>query len=190
MNTMLLRQFVDETRLEDILSPERARLIGSLTLEERKNLKESATFVRFARCSGIVCDPFDHENVKPRFPDIRAVVGGLPYFFEMGEVTDQGIPRRLSRQFKSGEITGGPFSQAEPLLRMLRQKCESHYVTNGAPVDLVLHYSNMYPYAPSILEFLGAHAAEVKTFLKGSAFTRIWIYSDWEPRQVLWCRTH
>jgi hypothetical protein len=187
MYRTLLRQLVDETRLEDILSQDRQVLIGSLSPDERKKLAESSIFVRFARCSGIVSNPFDHKNDSPPFPDIRTVVSGSTYFFELGEVTDEAIPRRLSRQFKTGGITGGSFSQSEPLLRMFREKCQSHYVTNGAPVDLVLHYSKMYPYAPLITEFFKTRAVEVGSLMKASPFTRIWIYSDWEPRQILWC---
>jgi hypothetical protein len=146
MHRMLPRQLVDETHLEDVLSQGWQALIGALCPDERKRLAESLIFVRFARCPGIVSNPFDHKNDNPPFPDIRTMVSGSTYFFERGEVTGEGIPRRLCRQFKTGAITGGSFSQSESLLRMAREKCQYEkrarltsrkiaMQTNTAPID-------------------------------------------------------
>src|SRR5258706_10994566 len=105
-----------------MLSPERSVLWRSMSIANRKKREESLLFVRFARVSGAVRDALEHENWDPPYPDIRSAIEGQPYFFELGEITDEKVALSINIQFKTGQVTGGPFSQSEPLLRMFRQK--------------------------------------------------------------------
>src|SRR5437764_15075282 len=81
----------------------------------------------------------------PPRPDIQCQIAGSPYLFELGEITDECLAKNFSRSLRTGEISGGAFSQEGPFIRMFRKKATRSYETNGAPVDLVLYYESNIP---------------------------------------------
>ena len=158
----------------------------TFTSDDQKKIQESLVFVSFAIDSGLVGSPFDHVNEDPPLPDIRWEIDGGPYYFELGEITDEGLARGVSISEKSGEITGGPYSQLVPLLKMFRGKCAKSYPTKGAPVDLLLHYSKQNVAERHLLEIIEDHQLEVSRLVKEGPFSRVWIYRTWRPGKVLW----
>src|ERR1700686_363450 len=136
--------FADKS-LEEIYSEDRRQQWDGFSHEDQKKIKESIVFVSFAIISGAVKSPFSYVNEDPPLPDIRAEIDGHPYYFELGEITDEGLARAVSYSEKTGEITGGPFSQLHPLLKMFRDRCAKSYPTRGDQVDLLLHYTKQYP---------------------------------------------
>jgi hypothetical protein len=154
--------------------------------DEQKKIREKRTFLSFARVSGVVSNSFACVNEEPPSPDIRSEIDGQPYYFELGEVTDKGLARAVGISEKTGEITGGPFSQSIPVLKMLRDKCTKSYSTGGAPVDLLLYYSKQYPSEKCLFRLLKDHQAEITLLIATSPFSRFWIYLDWPPGKVLW----
>ncbi len=142
--------------------------------------------MRFVRASGLASDPFDHENEDFPLPDIRAIIDGQTYYFELGEITDEQVARRVSISEKTGERTGGAFSQLEPLLKMFREKCAKSYSTNGAPVDLLLYFWRQCPHDESLLEDLERYEAEITLLTRYGPFSRIWIYTESPRPKVLW----
>lgn len=147
---------------------------------------ESRVALAFGRGSGLSINFDDHENPDDPFPDIRTTTQGEAYYFELGEVTDQGHKWAESISVKTGQITGCAFSQLDPLLKMFREKCANSYRTDGAAVDLVLYFSSQPPYEPQLCQDLKIHAAEIDRLLSGSQFARVWLYSDHRPQRILW----
>lgn len=178
-----LRRIVQNHSPEDIFSDERRQQWDAFSHDDQKKIMESKVFVGFVQASGILPDPFEHGNGNP---DICTTIQGKAYYFELGEITDQGHRWAESVSMETGEITGCAFSQTDPLLKMFRQKCAKSYLTNGAPVDLVLHFSTQPPYEPLLYEDLRIHAAEIAHLIRGSEFARVWLYSDCRPQKVLW----
>ena len=181
-----LRSVLDNNSVEDILSSERRAVWETFTNDDKKEFRESAVFVRFARSIGLSIDVIEHKNNKPPFPDIHSTVNGRPYYFELGEIVDEALARRESISERTGESTGGPFSQEEPLLRMFREKCEKTYRTNGVPVDLLLYYFKQYPHKGVLLDYLRRRRLEISTHIANGPYARIWIYSDWNSGEILW----
>jgi hypothetical protein len=157
--------------------------------DDQKKIRESIVFVMFATDSGLVSSPMDHVNEDPPLPDIRSEINGEPYYFELGEITDQGLARAVSISERAGEITGGPFSQDKPLMKMFRDKCAKAYSTNGAQADLLLHYSKQYSSEKHLLTQLRIHQAEIALLVAKSPFSHIWVYRLSPPGKVLWHTT-
>jgi hypothetical protein len=132
----------------------------------------------------LVSNPFEHSNESPPRPDIRVSIDGKDYYFELGEITDEGLARSIHIALKTKEVTGCALSQVDPLAKMLKQKCEKKYETNGAPVDLLLYYWRQRPYQPAIQEYMDENRCEIGKLLKSGQFDQIWIY-DWQSGKVL-----
>ena len=181
-----VHRILEDESLEDICSDDRGRQWNAFLSADQKKINESKVFARFARASNLNCAVYDHENCDPPFPDIRSRIDGQTYYFELGEITDEGLARGVAHSEGTGEITGGAFSQLDPLLKMFREKCIRSYLTNGAPVDLLLYYSRQYPHETFLLEYLKRYDSEITQLIKQGPFSRIWIFTDWPPRKVLW----
>jgi hypothetical protein len=181
-----VQRILQNYSLEDIYSEERSSQWIAFSHEDQQKITESQAFIGFVKASGLSPDPFDHENEDPPRPDIRLMVSGEPYYFELGEIVDQGLARAFADSIETGENTGGPFSQSEPFMSMLRQKCARAYTTEDAPVDLLLHYSTQHPHESGFNECVKAYEAEITALIAKSQFARIWIYSDCRPQKILW----
>jgi len=107
----------------------RDNLWNALNAEEKKQTNESLLFISFASATRLVPDPFEHINANSPRPDIRTSIGGHDYYFELGEITDEDLARGISNALKTKAVSGCAISQVEPLLKMLTQKCQKHYVT-------------------------------------------------------------
>jgi hypothetical protein len=96
---------------------------GDLKRHERKVYIEWKTIQAFARASGLDIDPrsietCDPNTASPPLPDICCLVSGLPAYFELGEVTDEGLARIASIAEKNREsVYGGVLLQRQPLVR-------------------------------------------------------------------------
>jgi len=181
-----VHRILENESLEDIYSEDRSRQWNAFSSADQKKINESKAFVRFMIASGLKGEPYDHENCDPPFPDIRSRIDRQTYYFELGEITDQGLAMGVAHSERTSENTGGAFSQRDPLLKMFREKCGKSYRTNGALLDLLLYYSRQYPHGRSLLEYIKLHEAEISRLTKQGPFSRIWIYSDWPPGVVLW----
>jgi len=165
----------------------RAALLNNLSSDERKQANESLVFISFADATRLIPDPFKHSNENPERPDIRTSIDGLDYYFELGEITDEAIPRGVAHSIKTKTVSGCAFSQDDPLAKMLEQKCAKRYETGGSPVDLLLYYWRQSPYEETIDEYLLRNSREIEERFQSSQFDKIWIY-DCESRKVLWTK--
>ncbi len=178
---------IENEPLRNIAIKDRKKQWNDFSPADQQKIYESKAFVRFVIASGLVGDPFDHENENPPLPDIRSRIDGQTYYFEVGQIVDEELARRATISEKTGKITGGAFSELVPLLKMFREKCANSYPTNGAPVDLLLCYSRQAPPDEKVLlEYLKCYEAEITLLIRDGPFSRIWIYTDSPPRKVLW----
>ena len=166
----------------------RARCVvlwNSLSREERQQTTESRVFISFARTIRLLVDPFKHSNESPPRPDVRASTGGLSYYFDLGEITDEELAESIAKSQKTKMVSGCRLSQVDPLVKIMTQKCGKKYQTEDAPVNLLLYYWRQGPYKDAILNYLLRNRQEIQSAYRGSQFDKIWIY-DWHSGEVLW----
>jgi hypothetical protein len=146
-----------------------------------------ATFLGFVRAAGLNVDPGSPLNAKPPQPDIACTVDGAQYFFELGEITDEGLAKDVNTSLLTGvDSEGGFFSEEIPLIRIIRKKLASRYQTNGVPLDLVLHYDKQSAFAPAT--YLTRYESDISgALVPNGPFLRIWIYDSW-TKSILWKR--
>jgi hypothetical protein len=165
-----------------VANPEkRKRAWNDLSNDQKKEVKELWTFIGFYRAADLNVDPRTIENRKPPEPDIYCELSGRGQFYELGELTDECIPRNAAEAQRAGsDIHGGSYSSLEPLSRMVFQKCAKQPTLNGIPVDIVLHFSvsHMVPYPPMLNAFLAENGTAIKAALTASASSRIWFYDE------------
>jgi hypothetical protein len=161
------------------ISDRRKTYYEAMSSADRKRMGELRAFLGFVKVSGLPVDPSTVVCLDPPSPDIGCRLGSFPYFFELREVTDEGLARRYSESLRRGSITGGAFSQDEPLRSMVTSKAQKTYQTGGAPVDLLLYYWKQTPYDPVVQHVL----SELRTVLLSGPFSRIWFYEH--PERLL-----
>lgn len=161
---------------------EKRRAYAALSSDAKKELAEMRAFEGSVEAAKLEVE--NARNEKPPLPDISCKIGGSRYLFELGEITDQDVAANLSKSLRTGESTGGAFSEEEPLIRIVRKKTTSIYQTDGSPIDLLLHYDKQYPYAPG--EYLERYGTDIEAALiPNGPFSRIWIYDSW-TKSILW----
>ncbi|MFZ0743783.1 MAG: hypothetical protein WAM85_05220 [Terracidiphilus sp.] len=163
-------------------------LFDALSRDEKKQTIESRAFLSFAGATNLIADPLKHSNEEPPQPDICTEINGSKYHFELGEITDENLAEGIATSLRTRMVSGCALSQAEPLARMIAQKCQNRYETNGTPVDLLLYYWRQGPYLPTIEQYFTENGPVVESWLMNSEFKSIWIY-DMDSKKVLW-RAH
>ena len=147
---------------------------------------ERKIFTEFAEAAGLKVDPRSVTSGMPPQPDIRFTVGGVERWAELVEITDQDLARDHMASLKTGEITGGAFSQRVPLERSIKSKAAKTYATNGARLDLLAYYDKQYPAVsvePDLIpQAMGQSAADM---VAAGVWSRVWVYDGWN-RRVLW----
>lgn len=146
---------------------------------DRKRMGELRAFLGFAKAASLPIALSTVACLDPPYPDIGCSLDSAPYFFELGEVTDQGLARGYSESLRTGVITGGAFSQDVPLKRIFTSKAQKRYETGGAPVDLLLYYWKQTPYDPVVQQVF----PELRAVLSSGPFSRIWLYEH--PERLL-----
>ena len=180
---MSIRNASDLHAYDTLPVRERQSVWDALRSDDRKRMQELRAFLGFVEASGLAVDQATAVSLDPPYPDIGCRLRSSPYFFELGEVTDEGLARGYSDSLKTGRITGGWFSQDEPLTSMLTSKAQKTYQTDGAPADLVLYYWKQAPFEPEVQQVLSELRLAINQMLSSGPFSRIWIYEH--PRKVL-----
>ncbi|MGC2163444.1 MAG: hypothetical protein WA634_16160 [Silvibacterium sp.] len=180
----LVRLMLERTGQKNNVA-QREALWESLNPNQKQQTAESRVFISFANATGLVADPYKHDNECPPRPDVRTSIDGHDYYFELGEIVDEGLARNIDRSRKTGMVSGCALSQVDPLAKMLKQKCKKEYETNDIPIDLLLYYWRQGPYTDTICDYLLWNNRDIEGQLQNSQFARIWIY-DWQSGKVLW----
>lgn len=153
-----------------------------LTGDERKEAFELITFTEFASAAGLPLDLA--ENAKPPHPDIRCRIGGNECWFELGRITDSKLAKALNSPWPKAP-TPFSFAQKEPFVRIIEKKAKAPYVTNGRPVDLLLHFDHQPPDREALKRHLQEHVVALNHLRQHGPFSRIWIFDGWS-KSVLW----
>lgn len=151
--------------------------------ERMKEQRELSTFLSFAKASRLRIDLESAESRRPPEPDVFCTVGGRAYYFELGELTDESIPRNAAEAKRIGsESHGGPISPLLPLEKMVFEKlANDNYVLNNRRASLLLHYSigHNVPVRPALNHFLSSRIVEIIAALNKSSFQSIFIFDGW-----------
>jgi|SRR5579863_894166 len=181
---MQIRNSADLASYDALSIPDRRRTYDEvMSSDDRKRMGELRAFLEFVKASSLAIDPSSAVCLDPPYPDIGCRLLSSPYFFELGEVTDEGLARRYSESLRTGRITGGSYSQDEPLKSIITSKAQKTYQTGGVPVDLLLYYWKQPPYDPVIQQSLIELRDVIDHILSSGPFSRIWLYEY--PKMVL-----
>lgn len=181
---MEIRNLADLAKYDALSIPDRRKAYDELmSSDDRKRMGELRAFLGFVNASALAIDPYSVVCLDPPRPDICCRLSSAPYFFELGEVTDEGLARRYSESLRTGKMTVGWSSQDRPLKSMITSKAQKTYQTGGVAVDLLLYYWKQTPYYPVIPKVLAELRGEIDSILQSGPFSRIWLYEH--PEKVL-----
>lgn len=142
-------------------------------------------FAGFVRAAGLGIDPLDHENMRPPFPDIRIVINNSRHYLELVEVADQALAKSTADAAKMGSSECVWFEDDQTtIMHLLRVKCARQYRGDGDPVDLILYFGVLPPRL-STCTFNGYYQAEIRRLMRGSGFSKVWIYDNRGARILL-----
>jgi hypothetical protein len=154
----------------------------ALTSDQRKLWNERWNFRNFAKVAPLDIDARTIESCCPPEPDILCRISGKAHYFELAEVTDENLARRVAIAGKQGKDTfGGPFMQLEPLCRIYNQKCSKKYKTDGHDLHLLLYYStdHQVPYTEGLREEISKLQDAIEKKFRQSPFRTAWLYDGW-----------
>jgi hypothetical protein len=155
------------------------------TSDEKKEVAELSTFTEFAIAANLPV--ISQVNAKPPRPDIRCLIDGDEYWFELGRITDTKLAKAITAGWRT-DLKPFSFAQKEPFLRIIEKKGAKRYETSGRLVDLVLHFDQQPPDRTALQRHLREHAHALNDLRKRGPFSRIWIYDKWS-KSVLWQST-
>jgi hypothetical protein len=160
------------------------RLPGRVKTE----MNELEVFRAFAIAAELGVDDCSVRNANAPGPDIWCSIAGAPYYFELGEIVDTSVSYSVAKSLEKDEHIGGPFSQIQPFQDILVSKAVKTYVTDGCPVDLVLHYQKQTPpWHQYFEEMVYEYAKEIDAVLTGNGgpFQRLWVFDFWKKEILL-----
>jgi hypothetical protein len=153
-----------------------------------KARRERQIFAQFAEVAneslnlGIDATSIKCED-EPK-PDISCMMGAGKCYFELTEITDEGLARSVSISVKEMTITGGVFSQDSPLIDALTNKAIKTYPDLDGSLDLLAYYDKQYP--PSAGAIQESTRRElywiIQSMTRFGQWSRIWIYDTWNKR--------
>jgi hypothetical protein len=159
-----------------------------LKSDERKKRTEMNVFRSFVSASGLDVDPTSPTNgdADQRYPDIGCTVSDKPYWFELGQIISKTVAQKINA--KRRERSGGfSFDQELPFVEIIKKKAMKNYETQGAPVDLVLHFDLRLGSKDVVLALVEKHSQLLETFVNGGPFARVWIFDDWK-KHIVWSK--
>jgi hypothetical protein len=139
------RSWTPEQRAEAEAIRARRLAFERLPGRVKTEMNEMEVFRAFVVAAGLNVDDGSARNAKPPEPDIWCSIAEAPYYFELGEAADTSVAHSLAQALENDEPTGGAFSQMEPFRDILTSKSGKKYVSNGSPIDLLLHYQKQTP---------------------------------------------
>jgi len=153
---------------------------------ERQHAEEMLVFQEFAIASGLNIDPGSAENREPRYPDIFCTISGEKYFFELGEIVSTNAAEKRSPQRRKHE---GGFScdQREPFVEIVEKKAKKNYETDGAPVDIILHFDLRFASAGNVKGLAESYEELLDTLIRTGPFKRVWIFDSYQ-KKVVWAK--
>ena len=151
--------------------------LAGLKKADRQRAEEMAVFKSFVSASGIRIDEGSaiSGNADKKEPDIRCTISGKPHWFELGEIISEEVAAKISPTRKTMD-SGFSFSQEAPFVKIVKKKRTGPYQTQGAPVDLVLHFDLRLGTNGVVSRLIEKHDALLKSLVNNGPFARVWIY--------------
>jgi hypothetical protein len=92
---MQIRNLADLTNYDALSILDRRKTYEEvMSSDDRKRTGELRAFPGFVKASTLAIDPYSVECLDPPCPDIGCRLGSTPYFFELGEATDEKLAKR------------------------------------------------------------------------------------------------
>jgi hypothetical protein len=157
--------------------------LANLKSAERKRALEMLVFLSFAPASGLPIEQGSPENRDPDYPDILCTISGQKYWFELGWIINEEVAEKLnpSRRKQAG---GFSFNQEKPLVNVVSDKTTKKYTTEGAPVDLILHFDLRFGSAATARRLCEKNEALLKLLTTTGPFKRVWVFDELNNNMV------
>jgi hypothetical protein len=145
--------------------------------DERKRTVEMLVFRLFASVSGLSIDEGSPENRNPDYPDILCTVSGQKHWFDLGQIIHEEVAEKLNP--KRRRLEGGfSYDQEVPFVDLITSKASKKYLTEGAPVDLILHFDLRFGTAAAAQRLCEKHAGLLEALTTTGPFKRVWVFDD------------
>jgi len=161
-----------------------ANPLNGLRAAERKRAVEMSVFLSFALSGGLEIDEGSVESRDPEYPDIECMVSSQKYFFELGRIISGEVAEKLNPNRRKPE-GGFAYDQEKPLLEVVNGKIGKKYTTEGAPVDLVLHFDLRLGTAATVASLIERTPKRFDSLCTTGPFKRVWVFDE-HTRQVIW----
>lgn len=167
---------------EEVDSP--ANPLDDLRGDERKRAIEMLVFLSFASVSGLPIDEGSPENGAQGYPDIGCTISGQPYWFELGQIINEEVAEKLNPRRRKQE-SGFSYDQEQPFVERVKDKATKSYKTEGAPVDLILHFDLRLGTAASVRRLIEKHGTLLDSLTTSGPFQRVWIFDE-HTKEIVW----
>jgi hypothetical protein len=158
--------------------------LDDLRGSERKRALEMSIFLSFASASGLPIDEGSAESREPNYPDILCTISGERYFFELGRVINREVAEKLNPNRRKPE-GGFSYNQEKPLVDIVKSKSAKAYKTEGAPVDLLLHFDLRLGSASTVERLIQSNPELLHSPATTGPFKRVWVFDEY-TRQIVW----
>lgn len=158
--------------------------LDGLRKEERKRVIEMTVFKAFALASALPIDQGSETNEEPPNPDIRCTISGKLHWFELGQIISPDVAAKINPKRRTSE-GGFSFDQEIPFVDIVTKKATKKYETQGAPVDLILHFDLRLGSMSVVQRQIEKHAELLKSLVIGGPFARVWIFDEWK-KTIVW----
>lgn len=167
---------------EEVLVP--ADPSDALRNSERKRATEMRVFKAFISASSLLVDEGSVENRDPDYPDISCTISGGCYYFELGQIINQEVAEKLNADRHK---TDGGFSYdlEKPFINVVKSKVTKRYLTDGAPVDLILHFDLRLGNAATVARLCEKHQKLLNSLTATGQFKRARVFDNFR-NEVIW----
>jgi len=170
--------------VEDVFIQFPSNSLNDLRGDDRKRAVEMSVFLSFVRSSGLEIDEGSAENRDPDYPDIVCTISNQEYFFELGRIISEEVAAKLNPNRRTPE-GGFSYDQAKPLLELVCSKSAKTYRSDGAPVDLVLHFDLRLGTAATMARLIERNPRLFDSLSTAGPFRRVWVFDE-HTQQIIW----
>jgi hypothetical protein len=141
-------------------------------------------FLSFAPASGLPIDEGSPENRDPDYADILCSISGQKYWFELGRIINEEVADKLNPNRRK-QAGGFSFNQETPFVYVVNEKATRNYETEGAPIDLILHFDRRFGSAVAAQLLCEKNEALLKSLTTTGPFNRAWVFDEFN-KNVVW----
>ena len=167
---------------EDVETP--TNPLDDLRGDERKRAVEMSVFQSFASVCGLPIDKGSHENGAQYYPDIGCTIAGQRYWFELGQIINEEVAEKLNPKRRKPE-GGFSYDQESSFAKLVSDKATKKYETEGAPVDLILHFDPRFGTTARARLLIEKHGTLLDSLTTSGPFNRVWIF-DVHTNEIVW----